>query len=416
MKKIGILGGTFNPIHLGHLIIAEQAYEQFDLDLVWFMPSKKPPHKSEHEIVSEELRKNMIHLAIDKNLHFDFSSFEFDRDGTTYTAETLTLLRQLNPDHEYYFILGEDSLLHFETWKNPDVICENCRILVAQRNQLGTDYGETSSNELTKQINDLKEKYHADIQLLRIPNIEISSKEIRRKCHENESIRYFCPDRVTDFILKNRLYQENFEEEWKEELIPQSEEEIRLKLQKKLTSKRYMHTLGVQFTATSLAMKYGENIEKASLSGLLHDCGKYLKMNEQIEICRKFNIPLSEFEVKNPALVHAKTGAFFAKYEYGISDTHILDAISVHTTGKPDMTGLQKILFVADYIEPGRHMDCSPHSLAKIRKVAFENLDDATLMVLENTMEYLSTKNQIIDSTTKETMDYYKKVTRGELK
>ena len=129
---------------------------------------------------------------------------------------------------------------------------------------------------------------------------------------------------------------------------------IRKKLEKKLKEERYIHTLGVMYTAASMAMRHGADVQKAMTAGLLHDCGKYCDVNEQILLCRKHHIKLSDAELEVPALIHARLGAYFAEYEYGITDSEILDAITYHTTGRPAMTMIEKIVYLADYIEPGR--------------------------------------------------------------
>ena len=147
--------------------------------------------------------------------------------------------------------------------------------------------------------------------------------------------------------------------------------QISRKLSKILKKDRYNHTLGVMYTAASLAMCYGADIRKAMTAGLLHDCGKYLSAEEQIRLCRKKNISLTESELEMPALVHAKLGAYLARHEYGITDPDILDAITYHTTGRPDMTLLEKIVYIADYIEPNRK---EIPGLDQIRRIVFTDI------------------------------------------
>lgn len=199
MSKIGIMGGTFNPIHFAHLILAESAYEQFSLDKILFMPSKNPPHKPHDEIVSDELRSNMIQLAIEGNPHFEFSALELDRVGTTYTYETLEELTKEYPNNEFYFILGADSLFDFEKWKNPVRILELTHIVAAGRDHF-------SEKKMLKQIEYLTEKYNANIHLLKTPNMDISSQMLRKKVKIGETIRYYLPDVVEEYIIKHKLY------------------------------------------------------------------------------------------------------------------------------------------------------------------------------------------------------------------
>lgn len=185
-------------------------------------------------------------------------------------------------------------------------------------------------------------------------------------------------------------------------------EEINCKLQKELTKRRYTHTLGVSYTAAALAMKYGYDIKKAQVAGLLHDCAKCNTDEKMLEKCKKNKIIITDIEKRNPYLLHAKLGACLAKKQYGIEEEEILSAIAYHTTGKPAMSELEKIVFVSDYIEPNRK---EIWGLSQIRKMAFENLDEAVFMILDNTLSYLKEESgkKEIDSMTEEAFEYYRK-------
>lgn len=180
---------------------------------------------------------------------------------------------------------------------------------------------------------------------------------------------------------------------------------IRKKLEKKLKSERYEHTLGVMYTASSLAMCHGGDIQKAVLAGLLHDCGKFCSGREQIRLCREYQIPLKDSELLMPALIHARLGAYLAEHEYHISDRMVLDAVTYHTTGRPDMTLLEKIIYIADYIEPGRQ---EIPGLAQVRRTAFTDLDGAVVLSAASTIAYLENAGREIDPMTVETYKYYK--------
>lgn len=203
MKKIGIMGGTFNPIHMGHLIIAEKAREQSGLNKILFVPSGLPYMKDCRQVLPGKIRTRMTELAIQNNPFFAVSTIEVDREGRTYTYETLETLRGQNPDTEYYFILGADSLWSIETWKYPERIFATCHILAAVRD-------EKSLEDMEKQSLYLKKTYHADIELLRTGHMEISSSAIRNLCKEEKSIRYLVPEAVYDYIIQNKLYKEDF--------------------------------------------------------------------------------------------------------------------------------------------------------------------------------------------------------------
>ncbi len=182
--------------------------------------------------------------------------------------------------------------------------------------------------------------------------------------------------------------------------------ELKKKMKKVLDKNRYQHTLGVAYTAASLAMRYGINIDDAFAAGLLHDCAKCIPTDEKYSLCEKYGIRLSDFEKKNSALIHAKLGAYLAEIKYGITDNDIIAAIRTHTTGEPDMSLMQKIIFTADYIEPGRDQAAN---LPEIRKMAFTDLDRAVAKILSDTLNYLGKrKDQPIDPATRETYEFYK--------
>ena len=170
-------------------------------------------------------------------------------------------------------------------------------------------------------------------------------------------------------------------------------------------AERYEHTLGVMYTAACLAMAHGYSIEDATIAGLLHDCAKCIPNNEKIELCEKNNLLISAVERENPSLLHAKLGAHLAEKEYDITDPSILHAIVVHTTGEPDMNTLDKIIYIADYIEPGR--DKAPN-LEKVRELAFSDLNRCMAQILRDTLQYLVEKGGTIDPATQLTYDFYK--------
>ena len=173
------------------------------------------------------------------------------------------------------------------------------------------------------------------------------------------------------------------------------------------TGKRFQHTLGVEFTAAAMAMKYGLSVYNAQIAGLLHDCAKCLSDEKLIKICNKNNLPVSDVEKRNPYLLHGKAGAFLAKSEYGIDDQDVLNAIEWHTTGRPGMSDLEKIVFIADYIEPGRK---NAPNLEEVRKMAFEDLDCTMIRILQDTLNYLKASDKgEIDPKTMETYEYYQR-------
>lgn len=188
---------------------------------------------------------------------------------------------------------------------------------------------------------------------------------------------------------------------------------IRKKLSRRLSEDRYEHTLGVAYISVALAMRYGCDLEQAELAGLLHDCAKQYDEESMEEKCRRHNISITESEEMNPALLHAKLGAFMAMHKYHIEDKAVISAILCHTTGKPDMSLLDKILYIADYIEPRRYKQ---KNLTEIRRVAFEDIDKALMMIMKDTLDYLAKKKAVIDTMSESAYNYYKeKAERNEL-
>lgn len=182
-------------------------------------------------------------------------------------------------------------------------------------------------------------------------------------------------------------------------------EKMREQIKKNLDSYRYRHTMGVMYTAASLAMRYEIPLNQAMAAGLLHDCAKCIPNEEKIAMCSQYGIELTETELKNTALIHPKLGAYLAKTEYGVEDEDILNAIANHTTGRPNMSLLEKIIYIADYIEPGRK---EIPDLSLVRKLAFEDIDVALSKTLEGVLQYLKKSNSIIDVMTEETHNFYK--------
>lgn len=186
---------------------------------------------------------------------------------------------------------------------------------------------------------------------------------------------------------------------------------IKKSLKKRLDASRYDHTMGVAYTAICLAMKYEVDLYKAEVAGLLHDCAKCIPDNTKIAKCQKYNISITDIEYDNPSLLHAKLGAFYAMNKYGIADMEIINAILNHTTGKPAMTMLEKIVYVADYIEPRR---TKAPNLTQIRKLAFEDIDLAVFKIMEGTIAFVKERNLPMDKITELAYDYYKKLYHEE--
>ncbi len=202
MAKIGIMGGTFDPIHNGHLLLGRQAYQEYELDQVWFMPSGNPPQKRDKAVSYTQIRCEMVRLAIEDDPRFYLSDFEVRREGNTYTAETLKLLHEAYPEHQFFFIIGADSLYEIERWYHPEQVLAQSVILVA-----GRDY-EAADCTMEEQIRYLEDKYRADIRRLHCEEVDISSNELRDMEARGKKIFKYVPKTVETYIEAHGLYQE----------------------------------------------------------------------------------------------------------------------------------------------------------------------------------------------------------------
>lgn len=391
MRKVGILGGTFNPIHNGHLALGKAAMEQYGLEEVWLMPSKLPPHKSHFAMLSEEHRLTLVSLAAESDSCFTVSDFELCREGLTYTADTLELLTKQYPDTKFYFIVGGDSLIKFTHWRRPERILELATLLCAGR----AGYEENTINKAAESLQ--KQFPQATIGTIILPDYPISSSEIRRAFYtgKSESVKNALPEKVWNFLTEHKLYSGISYGDLEEEM------------RQVLPRKRYLHSVAVAHLAAAYAVSIGLSSERALIAGILHDCAKAYPDEQLVADCDRYQIPVTEVERRNGFLLHGKLGAFYAKEKYYITDNEILSAISYHTTGRPGMTDLEKVVFLADYLEPFRTQPTIP-TLNEIRKIAFTDINKAVYLALKNTLRYLSESGMEMDLTTEETYHEYR--------
>ena len=410
MSRIGILGGTFNPIHNGHLYIAAEAYRQLGLDEVWIMPDGIPPHKGMDVDVTRYQRIEMCEAAVSGISYMSVIDRELRTDGRSYSYITLHQIREEHPSDDIYFIIGEDSLDMFSQWVHPELIARTVRLAVAVRLK-------ESDRDIHLACDELRHRFGAEIELLDTEYMDVSSTEIRHMIMSNlsgnrEKLSYMLPKGVLEYIEEHRLYyMGGIELSPKKDIepsdFPRIKADITKKLEKKLKPSRYTHTIGVAYTAASLAMAHGYPMDVAFIAGLLHDCAKYMSPDELLTFCGKKKIDITDAESRSPQLLHAKAGAYLARHEYGIEDEDILHAITVHTTGMPGMSLLDEIIFTADYIEPNRD---KAKRLTEIRQAAFKDFHLAIEMILSDTIEYLKEAGKDIDETTYRTYEYYKSV------
>ncbi len=390
-KKIAIMGGTFDPIHYGHLVAAETVRMEIGAQKVLFIPTGRPPHKNNKTVEHDEHRYLMTVLATANNPYFNVSRIEIDRPGMTYTIDTIRSLKKIcGLDTEIFFITGADAIHDILTWKNPEELLKICRFVAVTR----PGYDKES---LLLSLKNVEDNYKINLIFIEIPALAISSTDIRNRVIAQKSIKYLLPDEVEQYIMKFGLYKTAFKNKPFFTFINQ-------KLHTVLTPKRFSHTQGVAEEAAKLAGVWGINAEKAYTAGLLHDCAKDFTREQTINLCSEYNIELDDVIKKQLDLAHSFLGAEIARKDYLITDFEILNAIKYHTTGRADMSDLEKIIYLADMIEAGR----KPFDgIDEIRKTAYEDLDKAVYTALKHTIDFNTEKKRIIHPLSLSALKYY---------
>ncbi len=365
--KIALYGGSFNPPHLGHEEVAMTVYRELSPDIFLIVPDNEPPHKElEEGSPSPVQRLELCKLAFGEIPNVHVSDIELVREGKSYTADTISRLREEYPNDEIHLIMGTDMFLSFEEWYCFESLMRQCVLTVFPRT-------EDDMEDILACKERFEAEYRANVQLLSHVALPISSSEVREKLRLRLGAE-LVDDRVYSHIIKNGFYEALPELSW-----------LREKAYSHLKESRIAHVAGCESEAVLLAMHWGENPEKAATAGILHDITKRLSPDEQLKMCDKYGIICDEIEKSTPKILHAKTGAELARELFGVSDS-IYEAIRWHTTGKPDMSLLEKITYLADYIEPTREFE----GVDELRKLAYEDLDEAMRHGLEMSIEDLN--------------------------
>lgn len=366
-EKIAFLGGSFNPVHQGHIAVAKAVRQEFDLDRVLLITAKDPPHKQVAGNVDARIRHEMAVLAMEGQEGLEASDLELRRGGKSYTVDTIRALMACCPDAEIYCVIGADMLLDLPRWHAPETLFRLGNFIgVARPGVLET---------LNTAIFDMRRRYGANIRLSSFHGPDISSTDLRERVYAAMPIEGMTPVPVERYIYEAGLYQ------------PEEIRAMQHKLKESLQPKRYLHSMGVVRCAIGLAARYGENTEKARLAALLHDCAK-LDLKEQVAMARCFGLDLSVYETISKAVLHGPLGAELARCEYGVNDPAVLDAIRYHTVCRRVMTKLDKIIYLADKIEPGRDYE----GLLSIRAAAERSLDEGVLACMEHSIAYARQK------------------------
>lgn len=391
--KIGIYGGTFNPIHTGHIQAARHTARVLGLDRLYLIPAGLPPHKElSGDAAGAEHRLEMTRLAArDLGDTAQVLDLELCREGRSYTVDTLRQIRAWHPEDELYLLMGTDMFLTFQNWREPETITGICTLCVFSRSAADT-------RELFRaQEERLAGALGARTVTVCLPEIvEISSTQLRARLSQGQGREYLSPA-VYGYILRHGLYGV------KADLRHLPLEDLRCVVMTMLKASRVPHVLGCEETAAKLARRWGEDEEQARRAALLHDCTKRLKWEQQMEIFRLYGIDTSAMDPGEEKLIHAQTGALVAEHWFGASPA-VVSAIRWHTTGKADMTKLEKIIYLADYIEPTRDF-CD---LRELRKLAMEDLDRAMLLGLTMAVEDLDKKSGVVHIDSVLARDYLK--------
>lgn len=362
--NVGIMGGTLDPVHNGHLQIAEAAMRFLQLDRVMLLPAGDPPHKKRPTQKSD--RMNMAKLAAETCPGIFACNLEINRIGTTYTVDTLKELHKMNPSVNWYYIIGADTLDVLDTWRNFAEVAKLCVFAVTGR-------ADAPANRIRAE--ELSDEYGAQFVMLPFDGPEISSTEIRNRAAEGKCISNLVPTAVEEYIKHNGLYLAN-----------QSIAEIQKRLQMDLKPSRMAHTMGVVETSVRLAGKYGIDPRRAELAALLHDCAKYIPVDDLRKMVTEDISDADPEELASISVLHAPAGSILAYREYGIRDKSILSAIRKHTIGDAHMSPLDALIYTADFIEPGRQVF---PGLEEARMLSEKDIFAAMCRCAELTNEYL---------------------------
>lgn len=380
MKSIGVFGGSFNPIHNGHMLAIDVFRRELALDTLLLIPAGTPPHKPlAPNSPDARTRLQMTKLAVSDKSGVAVSDIEINREGKSFTYDTLCELRRQYPNDRLILLMGTDMFLSFTEWHRFDEIFALAELAVMPR--------ATQKQNVLDQIQSLaarfRDNYHAIIHILSTEYIELSSTLVRRMlffdCAED-----YIPPIVMEEIRRLGLYRSG-------DCRGLTLEELTKKVCPLYEPRRFCHAVGCCQSAAHLAEIHGEDVALAARAAILHDITKALDLPAQQRLCKKYGVQLSDGCVRD--VLHGYTAAEIAKTVFGECDA-IYSAIRWHTTGRANMTKLEKIIYLADYIEPTRDFD----GVAELRELAEKDLDAAVLRGLEMTICDLKERGKEIDS------------------
>ena len=393
-QRIGLMGGSFNPIHQMHVEMARLAMREAALDKVLFLSSGNPPHKREN-LAPARQRYQMVCLALAQEKALLPSDIELNRSGTIYTVDTLALLQNSMPQAEFFYIIGEDTLYELPKWREPDRVFRMCRFLVLKRPGLWTEADAAQWREALR-------RQGARFTFLSGRPRDVSSTAIREQLHKGEEPAGL-PPAVMEYIRVMGLYGIN--------PSPPGFAGHMDRLMGAMSTSRMTHTLCVAYAARRLAMLHGVAPERAALAGLLHDCAKGMALAEMQAYARAHQVSVEPSLLSSGALLHAAVGAHMARAVYGVEDEGVLSAIASHTLGCVPMAPLEMIVYLADKVEPGRE---NYPGLEEIRRLAETDLKGAVLLSMERTESYVKERGKALHPATERTIKWLRETLKKQ--
>ena len=395
--KIGIYGGSFNPPHLGHLAAAKAAMAALELDRLVFIPAGVPPHKDLAPGSPDRAQRlEMTRIAADQLLmpaSTEVWDTELHREGKSYTADTLEEAAARWPGDELWLLMGTDMFLTLHLWAEPEKILALAGVCAFGRTEADGEEMFAPQREF------LSRKFHAKIATISIPGlVDISSTRLRELLAQGKG-REFLPEAVYGYILREKLYGT------RADMKGLSLEDLRCVSYSMVYAKRLAHIRGCEEEAARLARRWGADEGRMRRAAILHDCTKYLTVREHLDICEKYGVELCPLERSTDKLLHAKSGAALAKYVFGFGD--IYDAILYHTTARAGMSLEEKILYIADYMEPNRAFP----EVGELRRLAYTDLDAAVGMGTSLSVQEMVQRDKELHHDTRDAFEYYGKGT-----
>ena len=381
LKRIAMFGGTFNPPHMGHVAAACACVKLLKLDELILVPAGLPPHKLlPSGSATAEQRLEMTRLMASMVEKARVWDVELKRPGKSYTVDTVRQLAAENPGSTIWLIVGTDMFMSFERWQQPEEIARLARLAVVCRDK-------RNGAMLSEQSERLKDKLGVQTDLLDTPAVEVSSTDLRQ-----HNYAWMVPPEIDRYIREQGLYQI---------VLPNINlERLREYVGQTLSEKRLNHTIGCEQAALSLAERYGENEQYAQAAAILHDATKDLSLTQARELCRRCHVKLEE---EYPPLIHGQTAAALARDQFEMPE-EVVQAIACHTAGAPKMSRLGQILFLADKMEPTRRYP----GVDTLRKLAFEDLDEAMCFSMESTIRQLEKRDKPVCPLSRAALDFFR--------